>query len=390
MTNIMIFNEPKITINPLKIKEARVARNFKISDLADKVGVTRQAISKYECGTLNPSAVVLRKISEVLSFPFSFFSKKDSVDILSASSASTTFFRSLKSTETHIRDMIEIKSKWVFEIFSELIKYLKLPPVNIPSFEEYTNKDNISFDDIEIIAVELRKKWGIGLGPINNITLLLEKNGFIISQMFIDSDKMDACLKVIKGRPFIFLATDKQSAVRTRFDLTHELGHLILHQHLDNTNLHDSKLFKKTEQEAHRFASAFLFPKEKFYSELLSSSIDHFISLKSTWLMSIKALIHRAYDLNLISDSQNTYLYKTMSIKKWNKKEPLDDKLQCETPTLMKTCTNMLIEKGVLSKNDLLDIFKLNPSDVEELCSLPTSFFNTSSNPTIKIDFKSN
>lgn len=383
MNNIMPLNEAKASINPKKIKEARMARGFNITELAEKVGVTRQTISKYECGELNPSAIVLRKISEALNLPFSFFSKNETIK---NQDIGTTFFRSLRSTEAYARDIIKTKAKWVVEIFSELSNHLKLPPPNLPYLEKFSNVSDYSFDNIEEIAVELRKAWGIGLGPISNLTYLLEKNGFVISQMFIGNDKMDACSHKISGRPFIFLVKDKQAAVRTRFDLAHELGHMLLHSYIDETELHDKKNLDKVEREANHFASAFLFPSEKFMSELLSMSLDHLISLKSRWLISIKALIYRCGDLGLLTENQRLYLYKQISMKKWNKKEPLDDQLQCETPTIFKTCISMLIDKGVITKEYLLDVFRLNPDDIKELCSLPENFWE-SNNSVIKIDF---
>lgn len=82
-----------VQINPHKLTEARQARALNISKLAELVGVTRQAISKYEQGSSKVSVDVLNKLSSVLEFPVSFFYKPDN-DI--SYSQSTVFYRSFK------------------------------------------------------------------------------------------------------------------------------------------------------------------------------------------------------------------------------------------------------------------------------------------------------
>ncbi len=54
--------------------------------------------------------------------------------------------------------------------------------------------------------------------------------------------KIDAFSVWYDAKPYIFLSSDKGSNVRTRFDMAHELGHLIMHadyfqdDELDNKN----------------------------------------------------------------------------------------------------------------------------------------------------------
>jgi transcriptional regulator with XRE-family HTH domain len=62
-------------IIPERLKDARIYRGYSQQELADKVDVTRQAISSYEKGKKNPSIEVLTNISMELKFPFDFFYK---------------------------------------------------------------------------------------------------------------------------------------------------------------------------------------------------------------------------------------------------------------------------------------------------------------------------
>ena len=45
----------KGSVIPGRITEAREARVLSMGDLADRIGVTRQSVSKYERGIMNPS-----------------------------------------------------------------------------------------------------------------------------------------------------------------------------------------------------------------------------------------------------------------------------------------------------------------------------------------------
>ena len=62
-------------IIPSRITEAREARAMSMEDLANSIGVTRQAVSKYEKGIIGPSSEMIQTISCVLSFRLSFFTK---------------------------------------------------------------------------------------------------------------------------------------------------------------------------------------------------------------------------------------------------------------------------------------------------------------------------
>jgi len=64
-------------IIPSRITEAREVRALSMGELADKIGVTQQSISKYERGIINPSIEILQKISNSLVFPIEYFYKTD-------------------------------------------------------------------------------------------------------------------------------------------------------------------------------------------------------------------------------------------------------------------------------------------------------------------------
>ena len=383
------INNSNNPIHPLpeRLKEARLARGMSALQLASELGVTRQAISRYEQGDLNPKAEILRQMSIILNFPISFFTLesacRENID-------GTTFFRSLKSTDTNVRDMIKIRNSWTKSVFREYEHYLKFPQIDIPNFDDIvSNNMPLTLDIIEEIALNLRKYWGLSIGPISNMTLLLEQKGCIISGADTGQDKADACSQKNNSRLFIFLGQDKKSAVRTRFNLAHEIGHYVLHPDITDEDLKDTDILKRIEKEANMFASSFLLPRESFSMEIMSLSLQHFITLKQRWKVSIAAMIYRCHEMGIITDDQTLNLRKQMAMKRWNKCEPLDDELPIESPHLLKSATKMLIERGARSPYDLIETFKLPINDFESICGLENNTLFPENN-IVHIDFKNN
>ena len=64
-------------VNSERIKEARLFRKMTMADLAESVGINKQAISQFENNKTTPEPLTLRKISEALDFPYSFFLEYD-------------------------------------------------------------------------------------------------------------------------------------------------------------------------------------------------------------------------------------------------------------------------------------------------------------------------
>lgn len=367
---------------PKRITEARQARAYNISQLAGLVGVTRQSMSRYEQGLSHPSEKVIGKLSQVLDFPFDFFYKpiKDTI-----TSDSTVFYRSLKSSEANIRSMIKIKCDWASEMYNYLDQYLELPSLNLPNLDLLITQDSLSDKTIENIAVLLRKHWNLGNAPIDNLTYILEKNGFIISCSSIGSYKVDACSEVRGGKPIIFLGKGQKSSCRTRFNLAHELGHVIMHNYITKEDIKNSSTLKRIEREANRFASSFLLPYDSFLDDVRSLSLDYFILMKRKWKVSIAAMVYRCQDLKLFDEDQILALRKQMSYKHWNRNEPLDKEIKLEQPKLLTTAINIIFNKGIVSKSEFLNTFKWNVNDLSDICGCDPELFKNTTNINIPL-----
>src|SRR6185503_16806940 len=103
-----------------------------------------------------------------------------------------------------------------------------------------------------------------GDGAISDVTLLLENHGVIISATSMWSEALDAFSRWLDDRPYVVLEGMAASASRTRMNLGHELAHLVLHRDVSAKVLEDKAAFKRIEEQAWRFAGAFLLPAEAF------------------------------------------------------------------------------------------------------------------------------
>ena len=143
--------EPKII--PSRLKMARISRGFSLADLENLIGVSKQFLSQCELGTVSPSGAVIRKITEVLNYPLSFFlkpvSKKESI--------SATYFRSRKTTPKKLKDAAEEKVFIFDEIRRYFEEYVNYPHINLPIIPQELLKERYDFEDMERIATYVRE-----------------------------------------------------------------------------------------------------------------------------------------------------------------------------------------------------------------------------------------
>ena len=357
---------------PQRITEAREARKYNMTQLADLLGVTKQAVSRYELDLSHPSNSVIKKMSEVLDFPESFFYKPQ----YNESTDGTVFFRTFKSSEATERSMIQVKCRWTSEAYSYLNRYVKMPALNLPPVEFLLNQPSLSNSDIEEIAAITRKHWNLGSGPIDNLTYIMEKNGIVISGSPIDGEKTDACSMISNGTPIIFCNKKLRSACRVRFSLAHELGHILMHSHITKDDIKDAELLKMIESQANHFASAFLMPDETFSADIRSLSLNYFVMLKEKWRTSIASMIYRCKDLDLIDSNTYETMYRQLSYKRWRKVEPLDDTIPMEPPKLLKSAIEFVTEVGIITKQQIISDFCWAIKDLVEIFGTAPNFFS--------------
>lgn len=378
--------------NGSRLREARLLNKLSITELADKLNVTKQMISKYENGKSEPNFEKSLQLYETLGFPREFFYSQDTVDIKNKG----TFFRSRLTATQKSKQPASIYLKYSVIIRDFLEKYLDFPSLI------YLDADETA--TIEDLAIALRVKLDIGTSPIEDIIEIAETMGFTLINTDYQEDKVDAfgSLNKIDETEYYVIAIDQSgSFYRQQFSIAHEIGHWILHQDLNPQEL-DKDEYRVMEEEANKFASAFLLPREAFAADLsrkLIDDIDSYYSLKKVWKVSMAAMIKRSRDLNIISSEQEVKLYKQMHYRKWKNPEPFDETTPVSVPIVFKQAIEMLIDNDVLKGHEIplkiaeeYNLFITNKM-LADICGVNEAMFtnNNKSKVVIKLkDFSNN
>lgn len=364
-----------IDFEPGRLAQALAARGLSQVALASMVGVSPATISKWKTGLQSPEADALVSLSRVINVSPEWFTRP------LPEKCSLPLFRSNASAHASARLMLEARIEWAQDIALALNEFVDFPDVNLPT-RSFTDPQQITSADIEEAACECRDLWGLGRRAIPDLAMAVEGAGVILV-------REETGVATIEGlsawspalqRPLILLSADKGNAFRSRFDLAHELGHLILHKGIDRST--DPDRYKLMEDQAHRFAGALLLPAESFATDVRTPvTLDSLLLLKQRWGVSVAAMIMRLWALRIIDDSAKALLFKRRSARWGVKAEPGDEERAPEQVRLLKRTIELLASSGVMPLDAVSSYVGLAPNDIERLTGLPE--FYLSSKPAV-------
>ena len=357
---------------PERLMEARAARRIASkSGLARLLSVNPSTVGRWEDGTSAPDESAWAALANTLHVRREFFLRPI------FESRRPMFYRSLASTLVRDLDYQHAQMRWLHELSAMLQHYVDLPEIDIPDVLGGATYRQLREDDIERIALDLRRHWKIGEGPCADVVSLLERMGVVVAAIEMGTSKLDGLCSWsgAEDRPHILLATDKMSFPRRQMDAAHEMAHAILHKGVSEENLRRD--LKEIEAQAFRLASAFLLPSTTYPHEVSRPSLATLLALKERWRVSVKAQIRRLVDVEMIPTEHATDLYKLYSAKGWNREEPLDRTWEIPEPRNLGDALNVIINSGVRTKADLLAVeFTMSPGDIENLANLPPGWFS--------------
>jgi Zn-dependent peptidase ImmA (M78 family)/transcriptional regulator with XRE-family HTH domain len=344
-----------LEFNGGELRLARSFHGFSLEHVAERVGKTRQYLHKLENGSGVPSPQLAQELSDLLGVSPNFFFTKPLLEILSDEQF---HFRKLFTAKAQIKSVTIARGTLVGRLVDYLDKELHLPDVIVPSVDL---SSAASFEEIERAAELCRNEWGLGLGPISNMTRLAEHVGAVVTTFKAVSTEVDA-LSMTLGRPVIVLNEAKQSICRRRFDIAHELGHAVFHVGLQTGD-------RVTEMQANRFASSLLLPRSmmlKLFPRPRGSRLDWagLRDFKLTWKASKAAILYRARQLDLISEGQ----YKTGVIGLRARGESMlefeerDGLIPSERPELLARSLAVLSEKRGIHLKDIAEKLSIGES----------------------------
>jgi len=342
--------------NNERLTEIRSVRGFTMEQLAVKLDITKQMVSKYEDGKSIPPIEAIGKMSGIFNVPNKYFFK-DSIVF----GDSTSAFVLRGSENKKLKNKVRIKNQWGYEI----LQGIKNRPEE--AFD-YSDESDLSIPEK---AMALRRHWELGLRPVSNMMELLESRGVNIFAVAMPELKADCYSRIINGTPVVVVNNNKGTAVRQRFNLAHELGHMVLHSNKLDFNYEERDM--TLENEASLFAEYFLMPSGGFEESLVSRNIkiEELIKLKRVWGVSVSSMVVHCGHIGLIDSEKKTTLHKSISSRGWKKKEPFDDVIIDEIPQKI----GMQITDQITDTASFADFYndvRLPVDKVEELCSLPS------------------
>jgi len=356
-----------------RLTEARQAFGLTKVALAEMLGVSSAAVSQYENGPQSPRSDVMERLCEKLGFPRAFFLRPSIND-----DESPVFWRSNASATQMARERSTPRLRWLKEIRSYHDEFFDFPKLALPTFAVPEDFRDLTSRQIDGFAQQCREWWGFGLGPIPDLLLELENSGVITARVNVAADTLDAFSQwsSFVGAPYIVLGRDKASAVRSRFDAAHELAHVLLHRRVDRKRVNSKTDWKILEQQAHRFAAAFLLPAKSFVDELWAPTLDAMLSRKERWKVSIAMMIVRCEHLGLINQDQTRRLWINYNRRGWRGEEPLDKVLKFEEPRVLRRSFEALVDEGLKTKEQIVEDLSLPQREIEELGALPLGYFS--------------
>ena len=357
-----------------RLDQILAVRGLSQLQLASLVGVSPGTVSKWRAGNQIPEKEALARLATVVNVSEEWFTRP--VQAL----LEQPLFRSNAQALVTARGMLKARTEWVQDIGYALQEFLDFPDLNLP-VRDFRNPLEISTEDIEEAAIECRKYWKLGRVAIQDLALAAESAGIILvrEQTGVTQIESLSAWSTVLNRPIIYLSADKGNAYRSRFDLAHEIGHLILHSHvIDTENRERHKLLEK---QAHDFAGALLLPAETFAREVkLPVTLDDLLLLKKRWGVSVAAMVMRLKAMHMIDEEETSRLYRRRSARWGVKFEPGDDDRVPEQPRLLRRSVELLVKENILPLESITDYFGISARDVEMLAGLREGYLDGRNN----------
>ncbi|MCP1366977.1 XRE family transcriptional regulator [Halomonas sp. McH1-25] len=331
----------------------RLARHYwgkTLGQVAEDIERSRQYVSQLETGKASSvSRDVLESLAHSLNVTPDFFCSPAGP----ALTEDQAHFRSLASTKVSTKLKVLARGT----IFDQLARFIDervaLPDVNFPDYSGASTPE-----EIERAAEKSRLYWGLGLGPIDNMVKVVEHAGALVTFFRDASQEVDA-LSIPSIRPIIVRNDAKESPFRQRFDIAHEMAHLILHEGIETGD-------RKTETEANRLASAFLLPRSTFAKvfKTRGRSLDWhcIVDIKMAFGVSKAAILYRAKVLGLIDERQYKSGVIFLKNTRQSKKEDEDDLVEKERADLLSKSFEVLSNHHGLGFNDVASALGVQPS----------------------------
>jgi Zn-dependent peptidase ImmA (M78 family)/transcriptional regulator with XRE-family HTH domain len=288
---------------PSRLEFARKRQGIPRTKLAALLDLTPKTVQRWESGAQTPADHHVEEAAKRLRVLPDFFYAPE-IEPLPDAAVS---FRALSKMTAAERDGATAAGRLGVELIRWIETSFNLPSNEVPTLTTW---------EPELAADAVRERWGLGSGPVRQLLPTCELHGVRILGLAPEHRSVDAFSFYDNGTPFVFLNTSK-TVERIRFDLAHELGHLVLHGE------HEYPQGREAEIEANQFASALLMARDSVLAAgLYGATAAQVIRAKGKWQVSAMALAHRLNSLGLLTEWSHRSLCIELSKRGFRSSEP--------------------------------------------------------------------
>ena len=314
--------------------------------LGEAAGVSRQTIAQICAGALHPAPELVERISSQLGFTPRFFYRTQMLDL---QPSDCSFHRTRYGQQDE--DRCWATARLALDLYHELVIRARLTPVH---FLQHAVRSVI---DAEHLAMQMRRDWGLGpSAPIRSVTDVLEVHLRVpILHIDVAARRIDTFSFAVPDYALVVRTTQHIGTSHYRFDVLHELGHLIMHP---ARQIKD----KLAEHQANRFAIAALLPAGEFVEDFHHISSrwdwDAMGRIKRKYGASFVVILQRALQLRLIDRTQYERGILHIS-RKWGDSEP--EEHATEKPRTIRQALHEIAQISPLSQYQLSESLGWSP-----------------------------
>lgn len=289
-------------------------------------GVSSTAIEKYENGIMLPeSDEIMITLAKALHTHTDDLTRPFTVEV----DCSKFEFRKKAKLGKKATEAIKLKIQQRIEKYVEIERIANAEM----KFDTHILSDILVKDEktAREAAIQLRKKWKLGMGPLSQPILILESQGVKVIEVEENPELFDGTSNMVEGIPVLVLnkkdnysadAKFQNNEERRRLTLFHELGHQVL-------NFSEEVDDKNKENLCNVFASEMLIPGQTFVN--IFGSKRNMISswelkdVQREFGISVRALMMKAVQLKVVTPSRHKWFCITL-----NKKENAEFRLKMD------------------------------------------------------------
>ena len=152
------------------IRLARLFHGLSLSDLGERLGRSKQFLSRVETGVEPVSDALEQALVDELGVLPEFLREVEAMPL----TEEQCHFRKQLTTKVALRQYARARGEMLKRLVGVLDAHLELPPYKV------AEADPTSDEAIERGAERCRVEWGLGWGPISNVTRVAENAGAVV------------------------------------------------------------------------------------------------------------------------------------------------------------------------------------------------------------------